>query len=85
MVLVSAVVVDAHQFSQNVIRDFFENRCGRISELLRGNLVWSKWVFRFLEKIEMAVMRQGEIMCFLEVVLSCCPLFDEHETSPSPL
>ena len=57
MVLVSAMVVDTHQFSQNVSWDFFENRCGRISELLRGNLVWSKWVFRFLEKIKMAVMR----------------------------
>lgn len=79
------MVVDAHQFSQNVIWDFFENRCGRISELLRRNIVGNKWVFRFLEKNEMAVMRQGENMCFLEVVLTCCPLFDEHEASPSPL
>lgn len=57
MVLVSAMVVDASQFPQNVIWNFFENRCGRISEMLRGNLVGSKWVFRFLEKNEMAVMR----------------------------
>jgi hypothetical protein len=54
-VLVVAIVVDAHQSSQYASRDFFESICGRISEMLGENIVWSERVFCFLEKNGMAV------------------------------
>lgn len=64
--MVSASVVDVHQSSQHVIRDPFENRGGRISEILRGHIVWGKKDFYF-HKIWNGCDEEDENRCFLKV------------------